>query len=67
MFALAKSLLVLGRYLRRIALALESMNELYALELAERGIYRPRPSGGKADEVEISYEVRHGGNTEEWP
>lgn len=68
MFALGKALLILGRYLRRIAISLESIHELYALELAERGIYKPRKSsGGKDDEVEVMYGAKpEAEDSEDW-
>jgi len=53
MFALAKSLLILGRYLRRIAIALESIHRLYELELRQQGIIALDPT--LQDEIEITY------------
>jgi hypothetical protein len=52
--ALAKSLLLLVRYLRRIATSLEHVEALYKLELQERfGIVEQVK--GLRDQVEVSY------------
>ena len=73
MWAIAKSVMLVARYFRRIALALEAIRELYELDLASRGIVRVDPN--LRDEVEITYGVEavgvdgKGGRTEveeEW-
>lgn len=53
MFTSAKALLLIARYFRRIAIALESIHRLYELELGQQNIIITTP--GLRDEVEITY------------
>lgn len=53
MWAFAKALLLIARYFRRIAIALERHNDLYRLDLADRGIIELKP--GVEDHVEVAY------------
>lgn len=53
MIALAKALLLIARYFRRIAISLEQIKSLYELELKHQGIMHIDPTID--DEVEISY------------
>lgn len=59
MWALAKSVLLFARYFRRIAIALESLDHSYKLDLASRGIhdikFDPNYKPTKDDMTEISY------------
>lgn len=59
MWAFAKALLLVARYIRRIAVALEGLLELYELDLRSRGIFRVEKNLAPADRaVEISYGAR---------
>lgn len=53
MLSLAKSLLLIARYFRRIAVSLEKIQALYELDLMERGIRQYDST--ITDEVEVSY------------
>ena len=66
MWAFAKALLLVGRYFRRIAVALESIRELYELDLSSRGVYRTR-TPTKDDEVDIMYGAKQSADIQdEW-
>jgi hypothetical protein len=60
MFGLVTSLLRNARYLKRIAISMDSLVRLYKLDLESRGIYDvqvdPNFKPGKDDMTEISYE-----------
>jgi hypothetical protein len=56
MLSLAKALLLIARYFRRITLSLESIERLYRLELQSQGIIETDPD--LSDEVEITYGPR---------
>ncbi len=59
MRAFAKAVLHLARYIRRIALALEGIQELYELDLRSRDIWRLDPRLKREESaVEISYGAR---------
>ena len=53
MWAFAKTVLLVARYFRRIAVALESLRDLYEMDLASRGIQKTQP--GLKDPVEVVY------------
>jgi len=53
MWAFAKAVLLIARHFRRIARELESMRQLYELDLQSRGVWRVQP--GLKDEVELQY------------
>ena len=57
MRAFAKAVLTLARYIRRMAVALEEIRDLYQLDLAERGLNVKRPAA-PGDELEIMYGAR---------
>ena len=54
MWAFAKAVLLASRYLRRIAVAIELIAELYELDLRSRDIFRA-PAPGARDESELLY------------
>ena len=53
MLAFARALLILARYVRRGAVALEELARLHRLDLDSRGLIPPTAS--VADPVEVSY------------
>jgi len=53
MWALAKAVLLIARYFRRIAVALEAIQASYSLDLRSRGIFELDPK--MRDKVEVSY------------
>lgn len=66
MWAFAKAVLLLARYVRRVGVELESIRQLYELDLQSRGIVRVDPR--LVDQVELCYgpqAVKKGGE-EEW-
>lgn len=62
MWAFAKAILLMSRFVRRVAIALEALVRLYKLDLESRGIYDTPPikytSDSPSDMAEISYTVK---------
>lgn len=54
MWPFVKSIFLLARYIRRIAVALEGMRRLYEADLESRGVYL-KPDKPIIDKVDISY------------
>lgn len=51
-----RALFLFARSLKRIAVALEALEQLYRLDCQSRGIIQTKP--GIKDEVEVSYEAK---------
>ncbi len=54
MIGLARAVILVARYFRRIAISLEKIHDLYVLDLESRGIRKPIPGVHDIDELVYS-------------